>query len=363
MKNSEIREFLQRFAAGNSSEAEHERFIQWLDSAAEAEVEAAARTYEAILEQHAGAIQAPDPHLVRLVEQRLDAAGQAAATALPHRHTAIRRMRPLVMAAVITGLLALAAGVYYNIFQTPAKSEDGRLAGFLEKNVALHDTAVIRLDDGSRIVLNGGSTLQYRTSYAGKKEREVHLRGEAYFDIRHNEQQPFIIHTRDLDIIDLGTVFNVKAYPEEAVTEATLLEGALKVVVKNSGEGKIMRKPNEKVTYYNPDSLLGNPAAPGPARTAALEIKPLVPVTEDHIVEETAWMNNLLVFQDRSFAELAASMARRYDVHFVFTDPSVKAYRYTGIFRDESVEQALHELQLSRPFRYSIVADTIYISQ
>ncbi|GAA0564516.1 FecR family protein [Chitinophaga japonensis] len=362
MKNSEIREFLQRFAAGTCSDEEHERFIQWLDHAEEAEVAAAAQAYEAILEQRAGAAPTPAPELVRLVEQGLDAADQAA-TALPHRHTVIRRMQPLLMAALITGLLLLATGIYYYVFRAPGNNTDGQLAGFLEKNVARQDTAVIRLDDGSRIILNGGSTLRYQVSYTGKKEREVYLRGEAYFDIRHNEQQPFIIHTRDLDIIDLGTIFNVKAYPEEALTEATLLEGALKVVVKNSGEGKIMRKPNEKVTYYNPDSLLGVPATPGPAHTAALEIKPLVPVTEEHIVAETAWMSRLLVFQDQSFAELAASMERRYNVHFIFGDPAVKAYRYTGVFRDESVEQALHELQLSRPFRYTLSADTIYITQ
>lgn len=407
MNKSEIRQFLQRFAEGNHSEPEHERFIHWLHTSADEEVEAAARAYEAILEKQAGARKG-DAGLAAKIERWLDEVDEkegmtgygvvkegeevgmieysADGTAKvderagmsgyeademakkDERTGVINRPRlfwlaPVAAAAVL--LLIATTGIYYftRPVTTSLPAPATQQAGLIKRTVGPRDTAVIRLEDGSRIVLNGGSTLAYHASYRGKAEREVHLSGEAYFEVLHNEQQPFIIHTRDMDIVDLGTIFNVKAYPGEAMTETTLLEGAIEVRLKHENGRKVLLKPLEKVTYYNPDTLLAGTTPAIPAGNMEIAIKPVTPVTTEHMIEETAWMNDLLAFHDRSFAELATSMERRFNVTICFADAPVKAYRYTGIFRDESLDQALHELQLSRPFRYTAQKDTIVIHQ
>ena len=86
------------------------------------------------------------------------------------------------------------------------------------------------LPDGSQVWLNAGSKLSYDKNY-GNTIREINLTGEAFFDVVHNVEKPFIIHTSKMDIKVLGTRFNVKSYPTDKTTEATLIRGSIEVFV------------------------------------------------------------------------------------------------------------------------------------
>src|SRR5437868_936586 len=81
----------------------------------------------------------------------------------------------------------------------------------------------IELPDGSVVWLNSGSKLTYDKEF-GNSLREVNLTGEGFFDVVHNAEKPFIIHTSFFDIKDLGTQFNVKCYAEDKTTETSLVE-------------------------------------------------------------------------------------------------------------------------------------------
>ena len=84
------------------------------------------------------------------------------------------------------------------------------------------------LPDGTKVLLNAGSSLKFPASFSGKKERMVELTGEAYFDVVHNEKQPFKVKAGNEIIEDIGTVFNVYSYSGERV-KATLVKGAIKI--------------------------------------------------------------------------------------------------------------------------------------
>src|SRR5258708_5365973 len=104
----------------------------------------------------------------------------------------------------------------------------------------------IVLPDGSQVWLNSGSNLTYTKEF-GTRLREVELSGEAYFDVVKNPEQPFIIHTRQIDVKVVGTAFNVKSYPGERRTETTLIRGRVEVMIHNRPDEKIVLKPNEKL--------------------------------------------------------------------------------------------------------------------
>ena len=87
----------------------------------------------------------------------------------------------------------------------------------------------IQLPDGSTVWLNGNSKLVYDNKSFGEKLRQVTLTGEAYFDVVKNVNKPFIIHTNRMDIKVVGTAFNVKAYPGEKNSEASLVRGSIEV--------------------------------------------------------------------------------------------------------------------------------------
>jgi transmembrane sensor len=221
----------------------------------------------------------------------------------------------------------------------------------------------IVLPDGSLVWLNAGSTLSYDRNY-GNSIREINLTGEAFFEVVHNSAKPFIIHTSIMDIKVLGTKFNVKSYPSDKTVEATLIRGSIEVSVKNRPNQKIILKPNQKIVLTNtqrtpienaPIGRLKDREAP----VLAIHNLTYEPSTGD--ILETSWVENKLIFQDEPFNELAAQMERWYGVNIRFEDSSKEAMRFTGSFKNETIQQALEALRFSSKFNYTIEKNEIII--
>ncbi|GEP98749.1 FecR domain-containing protein [Chitinophaga cymbidii] len=209
----------------------------------------------------------------------------------------------------------------------------------------------ITLADGTTIWLNAGSRLTYPKNFS-MENREVHLTGEAYFKVVHNDHHSFTVHTPEAVIRDLGTTFNVKAYEGSETTETTLIEGAVEVSLKKDPSRKIMIAPHEKVTLHSKR-----------ARTELFEVSKIVPFSQTKDIVETAWVDNKLIFRNEKFADLAHMMERKYNVSIVIADEAVKDYELTGIFHNESIAEALKLLQVIAPFKYEINNEQITIHQ
>ncbi len=89
------------------------------------------------------------------------------------------------------------------------------------------EKADIMLADGSHVWINSGSSLTYNEGF-NRKERNVYLEGEAYFEVAKDAERPFIVRTGEMDIQALGTAFNVNAYNDERYVSSVLLEGKSK---------------------------------------------------------------------------------------------------------------------------------------
>ncbi|HWB95018.1 MAG TPA: FecR domain-containing protein [Puia sp.] len=221
----------------------------------------------------------------------------------------------------------------------------------------------LTLPDGTRVWLNAGSRIDYPKNF-GNTQREVELTGEAFFDVAANAARPFVIHTRRIDILVLGTSFNVKSYPADRTTEATLIRGSIEVSIRNRPSDKIVLKPNEKLVVSNDDSLLRVPVV----RRHALRTNPSLvviskPTYEEHTgaMIETSWVYNKLIFQDETFAELARQMERWYGISIRFDNPRLEELQFTGIFEKETIRQALDALRLTADFNYTIEGTQITI--
>jgi transmembrane sensor len=224
----------------------------------------------------------------------------------------------------------------------------------------------IILPDGSKVWLNAGSKLTYDKDF-GETLRNVNLTGEAYFDVVHNADKPFVIHTKAMDIKVLGTEFNVKSYPEESTTEASLIRGSIEVTLKDKRAEKIIMKPNEKLVVSNEIS----PVAPA-TLPAAKKLRNTVPIISlehlnyfslDSTILETSWVNNRLVFEDESFEQVATRMARWYGVEFEFGNADIQRLRFTGNFKNETVDEAMKAMQITADFSYRIADKHIFITK
>ena len=103
------------------------------------------------------------------------------------------------------------------------------------------------LADGTLIKLNSGARLQYPMAFA-KDRREVQLEGEAYFDVAHNDRQPFVVRTFASDITVLGTEFNVNADKDAGMFSVALIEGSISLSNHQNPGEQIVMHPNEKVS-------------------------------------------------------------------------------------------------------------------
>jgi len=221
------------------------------------------------------------------------------------------------------------------------------------------------LPDGTKVWLNAGSKMTYDKTY-GQNLREVNLTGEAYFDVVKNPLKPFVIHTSSINIRVLGTAFNVRCYPDEKNTETSLVRGSLEVTMKEGSE-KIILKPNEKLIVSNSETKQekeNSIARPGATVSKnVMELSHLSILPQDNSIVETSWVNNRLVFRSETFEEVALKMERWYAVDIRFTDEKLKTKKLTGVFENETVEQALAAIQLTTSFSYSISNDKIIISK
>ncbi|MEJ0102165.1 MAG: FecR family protein [Bacteroidota bacterium] len=217
----------------------------------------------------------------------------------------------------------------------------------------------IELPDGSTVWLNAGSKLTYDKDF-GNSLREVNLTGEGFFDVVHNAEKPFIIHTSFFDIKDLGTQFNVKCYPEDKTTETSLVEGSVEITVKKRPNNKWILKPDEKLVLLNENiSDEMKKEVPG-IKSSHLSQQPIVAIKKltylpaDSFSVETAWTYNKLSFDDEAFSEVAKKMARWYDCEFEFRNKKLENIHLNGSFISETLDQAMEALKYANRFNYEI---------
>ena len=225
----------------------------------------------------------------------------------------------------------------------------------------------VTLPDGSGVLLNAGSTLRYRSDF-NATNRELTLHGEAYFKVAKNPEMPLFVNAGSINIMAVGTEFNVKAYDDEELIETTLVEGKVQITMGNSGKSKdnfIELDPNQKAIYiketksFTLDKVeVTDPAEPVPTRTIYdnILISPKVDVNQ-----VAAWTEGKLVIRGDALESLCMKLQRKYDVTFIFNNEEIKKYRFSGILLDETLEQVLSAVMLTAPIEYSISGKTVYL--
>jgi len=215
----------------------------------------------------------------------------------------------------------------------------------------------VMLPDGTLITMGKESTIRLKQNFS-TGNRELWLSGEAFFNVKHDRQHPFIVHTVSSDIQVLGTVFNVKAYPGDMTMETTLIRGSVRVDAKKYTNYSITLKPDEKMISYN---------HPGAKQDINRSFYSILPVKNSSAgtgkPEEIKWVRNRLDIENEPLSVIAQKLQQWYGITIVVTDDEVKNYHYSGVFENENVVKTLEALQLSYPFAFTVTQDKITISK
>lgn len=179
----------------------------------------------------------------------------------------------------------------------------------------------VLLPDGSKVWLNNASSLRYPVAFTGK-DREVELKGEAYFEVAHNSRQPFRVRVDGMLVDVLGTSFNISAYTDESTIKTTLVTGAVRV---SKGDAGTLLKPNEQVQLNEAGKLS---------------------VLRDVDVDaEVAWKSGLFHFERADIKTVMRTLARWYDLDVRYEGP-VTNHEFGGyIERGLNLSQVLEILQ------------------
>jgi len=172
-------------------------------------------------------------------------------------------------------------------------------------------TSEVMLADGTKVFLNAGSRLVYPENFTGKT-REVFLAGEAFFDVKHDQNHPFIVQLSDLRIKVLGTRFNISAYPTDNVIETVLAEGKVRMEKNNAGLF-------DKVIEMVPDQL-----ASFDRITKETNVRKVN--TENY----TLWTTGILKFESTDLNRITKRLERFYNIRFEYSSSLLGGLRISG---------------------------------
>jgi ferric-dicitrate binding protein FerR (iron transport regulator) len=179
----------------------------------------------------------------------------------------------------------------------------------------------IRLPDGSKVWLNAASSIRFPAKFAGSK-RKVELRGEAYFEVAHDESKIFEVNARNQTVQVLGTHFNINAYEDEPSVNTTLLEGSVRISDVRTNVSQLL-KPGEQSQL-----------------SEQIEI-----INLKNTNEAVAWKDGYFQFDEADIKTVMRQIERWYDVSVVY-EGNLPNYRFAGeIERNLSLLQVLKVLE------------------
>jgi len=267
----------------------------------------------------------------------------------PGTNKAILKMangRQLIITGAKNGLLAQQGSTMIS------KSADGKLVysnSGQGSNIMRYDTLIVprggqhqlKFSDGSTAYLNADSKLRFPENF-DKSDRTVELiSGEADFVVIHNTRSPFRVKVKGQLTEDIGTEFNINAYPEETVIKTTLLTGSVKI--SDKGKSSLL-KPGQQSAVSSTSNGIN-----------------IYTVDTD---EAFAWKNGKFHFINEKLSEIMMQASRWYNVEVVYDKETLKDKRFGVIGnRFENASELLHNLEFTGEVKFKITNKKITVTQ
>ena len=241
--------------------------------------------------------------------------------------------------AAVVALLAMVSGVGYWVAHRfeAAPAAEAPVAPLVHKATNKGQKMAVTLPDGTRVHLNSASQLSYPARFEDQL-REVHLRGEAYFEVTSDSLRPFIVRSEALTTRVLGTSFNVKVYADTSPA-VVLEEGQVRVVKVTTGDSVLLH-PSERA-YLDRGRTLRK-----------TDVDPRM---------FTAWRDGIIRFDRASFEEIQQTLERWYDVEFRYSRPPTME-AFSGAFKNQSLRAVMEGISFSVGFSYRIEEKTVIIN-
>lgn len=231
------------------------------------------------------------------------------------RESSSRKISKARILAWITASVAVAASLFLFIFRSsqeisqptefsmelfsevtsPKQVEQTLSDGYCVVSTPAATTTLVTLSDGTRVMLNANSTLEYPASFDDAEVREVRLKGEAHFEVTKNPHRPFVVKAGEMQTQVLGTIFDVKAYRKDA-PKVTLMEGKVKV---SNADTEVEMRPGQTATLQA-DKIVVSKASPSASDWLEGDFDMDQVTLAEAMSDIGAWYNKTVVFQSQA---------------------------------------------------------------
>ncbi len=215
----------------------------------------------------------------------------------------------------ITASVAVAASLFLFIFRSsqeisqptefsmelfsevtsPKQVEQTLSNGYCVVSTPAATTTLVTLSDGTRVMLNANSTLEYPASFDDAEVREVRLKGEAHFEVTKNPHRPFVVKAGEMQTQVLGTIFDVKAYRKDA-PKVTLMQGKVKV---SNADTEVEMRPGQTATLQA-DKIVVSKASSSASDWLEGDFDMDQVTLAEAMSDIGAWYNKTVVFQSQA---------------------------------------------------------------
>lgn len=215
----------------------------------------------------------------------------------------------------ITASVAVAASLFLFIFRSsqeisqptefsmelfsevtsPKQVEQTLSNGYCVVSTPAATTTLVTLSDGTRVMLNANSTLEYPASFDDAEVREVRLKGEAHFEVTKNPHRPFVVRAGEMQTQVLGTIFDVKAYRKDA-PKVTLMQGKVKV---SNADTEVEMRPGQTATLQA-DKIVVSKASSSASDWLEGDFDMDQVTLAEAMSDIGAWYNKTVVFQSQA---------------------------------------------------------------
>ena len=231
------------------------------------------------------------------------------------------RKKFIVGVGIIT-CLSFVAVVWVANRRINQKNKISTISPLKKKITERSEYKYLLLPDSTQVWLNAVSSLEFPAEFDNNK-REVFLTGEAYFDVKHADEIPFIIHTGKISTTVLGTAFNIKAYPDRKTIIVAVSRGKVRVSRGDVLVATLTKGQQVKVSNKDNDIATKN-------------------ISETQVA---AWQQGNMVYDDESISDIIADLERMYNVTITVANENIRNLKVrTSFQREEGIEHALQVL-------------------
>ncbi len=202
----------------------------------------------------------------------------------------------------------------------------------------------VLLPDGTEVWINTNSSIIYDASAFNRNNREVQLKGEAYFEVTSSQENPFTVNTPHATVRVTGTAFNVNAYPSSLLFETVLAEGKIELQMKSGDTEFLNVEPNQRVVFNSVNKKFD------------------IEQVEAEIF--TAWRNGEIIFKDATLADLVKELERIYDIEFHMQPANLGQLRFRGMFSyNNNLIEALEKIKRTSKVNYYIENKEVWLKK